>query len=138
MKILMAFLLALLMPLTAIAAEDEDKEKNEEKSLYERYEAIAGEPVGRIRYGRNIQWRPVDDAALLAETQRGRYWLLDIEKGCIRRSPLDITLKGDQRRRQGMSEINQLDALQIDDRRCTVTRIRPLDAEGVRALLADD
>ena len=137
MKILMTVLIALLLPLSA-HAEDEDKGNNEAQSLYERYEAIAGESVGRIRYGRNIQWQPVGDAALLAQTQRGKYWLLDIEKGCIRRSTLNITLKGDQRRRQGMSEINQLDALEIDDLSCTVRKIRPLDAEGVRTIQADN
>ncbi len=137
MNIRVVFLLTLLLPLTAIA-EDEVEGNEEEKSLYERYEAIAGESVGRIRFSRNIEWRNVDENTLVAETRRGRYWLLDIEKGCIRRAPLRVTLEGDQRKRQGMSEINQLDVLQIDDTRCTVRQIRPLDAEGVRAIRAEE
>ena len=37
-----------------------------------------------------------------------------------------------------MSEINRLDVLQIDDTRCTVRQIRPLEAEGVKAIRADE
>ena len=92
MKILMVLLVALLLPLNAVA-EDEGKENKEEKSLYERYEAIAGESVGRIRYSRTIEWRNVDENALVVETRRGRYWLLDMERGCIRRPPCASVLK---------------------------------------------
>lgn len=138
MKILSVLLILLMFPLSVLADEDE-KEDDEELSLYERYEAIAGESVGRIRYSRNVEWRNVDENSLVAETRHGEYWLLDIAKGCIRRTPLEIELEDEQQgERRGMREIERLDTLIIDDTRCTIRQIRPLDADAVEAIRAEE
>ncbi|MDQ2070885.1 DUF6491 family protein [Natronospira bacteriovora] len=130
MWVLVPILFAFAFPVMA----DENGDENDEPTLYERHEAIAGEPVNRIRYTRIHGWTPVGDDNLVAETRRGKFWLIDLEPKCVLRLDLRILLEGRQQRPEGFSEISRFDTLKVDDQECSVRRIRPLDAEGVKTI----
>ena len=101
-------------------------------SALERYMAYAGDPIDRFSYPQRLRgWHPIDREHLLIRTAPDTTYLLTVEGGCIglmNTHSIGITTQA------GRAIVSSgLDEIRLEQDRCRIVEIRPLDAARMRA-----
>jgi hypothetical protein len=103
-----------------------------ELSALERHIAYAGAPIDRFSYPQRIRgWSPIDREHLLIHTGLGQSYLLAVAPGCVGlRTSHTVALSS----RAGQRSITSgIDEVRLEQDRCRIIEIRPLDYERMRA-----
>lgn len=98
----------------------------------QQVESAAGEPVESFRYWQMYSWESLGDHALAIWTRPNEAWLVEVEQPC---GDLQwghtIALTSTMHRVAA-----RFDAVLVEDQRCRIKRIRPVDVKALRS--ADD
>lgn len=120
--------LILLLLLAGCASVQNERHRNERQTAYL---AAAGAPVGNFVFTSLYSWEPLSETQLVVYTRPGQAWLLDLF-GCqnlLFSNSIGLT-----------SNLNQVSAnfdkvlTQYGEVPCTISRIRPVDVKGMRAV----
>lgn len=100
-------------------------------SSLDRHLAYAGEPVDRVYVPQRIRgWSPVDREHLVVRTETDKAYLLAVEPGCI---GLQNTRSIGLTSQFGRTDITSgFDEIRLEDDRCRIVEIRPLDYARMR------
>jgi hypothetical protein len=121
-----------LIPVAVLVAGCATPRDVAELSALERHMAYAGAPIDRFSYPQRIRgWSPIDREHLLIHTGPGRSYLLAVAPGCVGlRTTHSIGITSQMGRRVVTSGI---DEVRLEQDRCRIIEIRPLDYERMRA-----
>jgi hypothetical protein len=121
-------LLVLLLP-AMLAACSAFGSRESDEQVFNRYHEFAGPPVDKFAYfGRISGWQSLGRDALVVYTGVNDAYLLTVAPPCN-----DLTFAN----RIGLTSTGstvsaRFDSVLVDDRRCQITQIRPVDYAAVR------
>jgi hypothetical protein len=106
-------------------------ERTNDTGAVSRYEAHAGEPVGRVSYrGRIHAWQPLGRDVLVLWTTAQQPYLVRVMPTCLN---LEFATRISLSSRMGGWVSSGMDDIRVDGTSCRITEIRPIDAQALRA-----